>query len=71
MNHHMELGSVAVISPYRAQLAVLRSAFGRPQSNGTTLRPSYAAALADVEFSTVDGFQVASRPRQPASGWRT
>lgn len=56
-NYHTQMGSVAVLSPYRAQLTVLRRAFGRPQSAAVHLRHSYAAALADVQFSTVDGFQ--------------
>ncbi len=47
------LGAVAVLSPYRAQLAVLRKAFQRAGAS--------AAALADVTFATVDGFQVCAR----------
>ena len=45
-----QLGAVAVLSPYRAQLAALRRSFQRCGAP--------AAALADVTFATVDGFQV-------------
>ncbi len=45
-----QLGAVAVLSPYRAQLATLRRSFQRCGAP--------AAALADVTFATVDGFQV-------------
>ena len=44
-----EVASVAVLTPYKAQLALLRSSFARQHSK---------SALANVEFATVDGFQV-------------
>lgn len=44
-----EVASVAVLTPYKAQLALLKSAFAAQHSK---------AALAGVEFATVDGFQV-------------
>ncbi|MEW5299031.1 MAG: hypothetical protein WDW36_002086 [Sanguina aurantia] len=49
-------GSVAVITPYRAQLSALRAAF---TSATTSSRPSSSSSdpLPRVEFGTVDGFQ--------------
>jgi len=44
-----EVASVAILTPYKAQLALLRSTFAGQHSK---------AALANVEFATVDGFQV-------------
>ena len=44
-----EVTSVAVLTPYKAQLALLKSAFAAHHSK---------SALANVEFATVDGFQV-------------
>lgn len=41
--------SVAVLTPYKAQLALLKSLFAAQHSK---------SALANVEFATVDGFQV-------------
>ncbi|KAA6418527.1 MAG: hypothetical protein FRX49_11473 [Trebouxia sp. A1-2] len=43
-----EIASVAILTPYKAQLALLRSTFAAQHSK---------AALANVEFATVDGFQ--------------
>ncbi|KAL0045065.1 hypothetical protein WJX82_006977 [Trebouxia sp. C0006] len=43
-----EVSSVAILTPYKAQLALLRSTFAAQHSK---------AALANVEFATVDGFQ--------------
>ena len=45
-----EVASVAVLTPYKAQLALLRSTFARHHSK---------SVLGNVEFATVDGFQVA------------
>ncbi len=50
--HGAEVGKVAVLSPYKAQVAALERAFRAAHG---------AAALAAVEFGTVDGFQ-ARRP---------
>jgi hypothetical protein len=47
--HGAEVGRVAVLSPYRAQVALLERAFRAAHG---------AAALAAVEFGTIDGFQV-------------
>lgn len=44
-----DVASVAILTPYKAQLALLRSSFARQHSK---------SALANVEFATVDGFQV-------------
>ena len=44
-----EVASVAILTPYKAQLTLLRSTFAAQHSK---------AALANVEFATVDGFQV-------------
>jgi len=44
-----EVSSVAILTPYKAQLALLRSTFAAQHSK---------AALANVEFATVDSFQV-------------
>ena len=44
-----EVTSVAILTPYKAQLALLRSTFARHHAT---------IALANVEFATVDGFQV-------------
>lgn len=44
-----EVASVAILTPYKAQLGLLRSTFAAQHSK---------AALANVEFATVDGFQV-------------
>lgn len=46
--------AVAVLTPYKAQLALLKSAFAAHHSK---------SALASAEFATVDGFQV---PHSPA-----
>ncbi|KAL0017843.1 hypothetical protein WJX77_008034 [Trebouxia sp. C0004] len=43
-----EVASVAILTPYKAQLALLRSVFAAQHSK---------AALASVEFATVDSFQ--------------
>lgn len=50
-----ELASVAVLTPYKAQLALLKSAFAAHHSKST---------LANVEFATVDGFQVTHSHQQ-------
>ena len=52
-----EVSSVAVLTPYRAQLALLKSTFA-----GQHLK----TALAHVEFATVDGFQVTLSIAVPA-----
>ena len=44
-----EVASVAVLTPYKAQLSLLRSTFARQHAKST---------LSNVEFATVDGFQV-------------
>lgn len=44
-----EVASVAVLTPYKAQLSLLKSAFAGQHSK---------SVLASVEFATVDGFQV-------------
>lgn len=44
-----EVASVAILTPYKAQLTLLRSTFAAQHSK---------AALANVEYATVDGFQV-------------
>lgn len=44
-------GSIAVLTPYKAQLGLLRSMAGQ------RLRKS---SLAHIDFATVDGFQVTS-----------
>ena len=44
-----EVASVAVLTPYKAQLALLKAAFAAQHPK---------AALSGVEFATVDGFQV-------------
>ena len=44
-----EVASVAVLTPYKAQLSLLKSVFAAQHSK---------SALASVEFATVDGFQV-------------
>lgn len=46
-----EVGSIVVITPYRAQLGALRSEFRRELGGDAAL------AAAGVEFGTVDGFQ--------------
>ncbi|KAK9830550.1 hypothetical protein WJX72_012414 [[Myrmecia] bisecta] len=43
-----ELGSVAVLTPYRAQLSTLRSVFRRAHGED---------GIANIDFATVDGFQ--------------
>ena len=48
-----EVGSVAVLTPYKAQLALLQSTFRRSHSK---------AVLTNVDFATVDGFQVCRKP---------
>jgi hypothetical protein len=48
-DHGKALGSVAVLSSYKAQVKALRSQFER--MHGT-------ATMAAVEFATIDGFQV-------------
>jgi len=50
--HPGAVGSVAVISPYKAQVATLREEFRRELGGDPGL-----AAASTVEFSTVDGFQ--------------
>ena len=53
--HGSAVGSVAVLSSYKAQVTALRSHFERMHSK---------AKLAAVEFATIDGFQVVhSAPR--------
>jgi hypothetical protein len=47
-----EVGSVAVISPYKAQVMALRDEFRRAFGSEA------AVAAAGIEFGTVDGFQV-------------
>lgn len=47
-------GSVAVITPYRAQLSTLRAAFRSVTQGGSS---SASDPLSRVEFGTVDGFQ--------------
>jgi superfamily I DNA and/or RNA helicase len=47
-----EVGSVAVISPYKAQVMALRDEFRRAFGGEA------AVAAAGIEFGTVDGFQV-------------
>lgn len=49
--HRASVGSIAVISPYRAQVACLRSAFRAQLGDDPGL------AAANIEFGTVDGFQ--------------
>ena len=44
-----DVASVAVLTPYKAQLVLLKSAFAGQHSK---------SALANVDFATVDGFQV-------------
>lgn len=46
------VGSIAVISPYKAQVFTLREEFRR------TLGGEAALAATNIEFGTVDGFQV-------------
>lgn len=46
------MGSVAVLSSYKAQVSALRSHFER--------NVHHKADLAAVEFATIDGFQVCS-----------
>lgn len=50
-----EVASVAVLTPYKAQLALLKSTFA-----GQHLK----TALANVEFATVDGFQVSQADKR-------
>lgn len=47
-----EIGSVAVISPYKAQVLALKHEFRR------TFGSEKAVTAANIEFGTVDGFQV-------------
>ena len=47
--HGSAVGSVAVLSSYKAQVTALRSHFERVHNK---------AKLAAVEFATIDGFQV-------------
>ncbi len=47
--HGKAMGSVAVLSSYKAQVTALRSHFQRVHG---------AAKMASVEFATIDGFQV-------------
>lgn len=47
-------GSIAVITPYRAQLSTLRAAFRSVTQGGLN---SASDPLSRVEFGTVDGFQ--------------
>lgn len=50
LKHHVaEVGTVAVLTPYKAQVGVLRSAF---------MSRCGEEALSSVDFATVDGFQV-------------
>lgn len=44
-----DVATVAVLTPYKAQLVLLKSAFAGQHSK---------SALANVDFATVDGFQV-------------
>lgn len=44
-----DVASVAVLTPYKAQLMLLKSVFAGQHSK---------SALANVDFATVDGFQV-------------
>lgn len=55
-----EVASVAVLTPYKAQLALLKSAFAAQHSK---------SALASVEFATVDGFQVTLSNQQRHQNW--
>ena len=48
-HHAVEMGSVAVLSPYKSQVEQLRSAFSARCGPETLL---------NVDFATVDGFQV-------------
>lgn len=49
-----DVGSIAVISPYKAQVSTLREEFRR------ALGGEAAITAANIEFGTVDGFQVCS-----------
>lgn len=49
-----DVGSIAVISPYKAQVSALRYEFRR------ALGGDAALTAANIEFGTVDGFQVRS-----------
>lgn len=55
--HGSDVGKVAVLSPYKAQVALLERQFRAAHSS---------AALSAVTFGTIDGFQVPSRMTCPS-----